>query len=156
MKLGILFTIKDKNCWLIFFLMMILDMKAWPMRRCCIKWSMAIECRHLLTAHRPSTKSCWRHGTKTPWSDPPSKHCNGNSKISSLLKGLSTKKLPLPIDHTQTSATYSWASAASRNPFSLPILSFCWMSFQYLTVSTLFAMPAFLKKFLLLFTKGIY
>lgn len=62
------------------------------MRRCCIRWSMVIECLPHLVAHPGSMKSCWNAGTATLSEDPPSKRSNGNWRISLQWRVRSTKK----------------------------------------------------------------
>ena len=72
--------------------------QVWPMRRCCIKWSMATACPLHLAVPQPYMISWWSAGTKTPWRDPRLKPSHGNWRTSSPWTTPSIKRLLWPTD----------------------------------------------------------
>lgn len=73
-------------------LMDVYHIQVWPMLRCCTKWNMDTVCLHLQAVHQPSMISWWNAGTRTQWRDQLLKHWLGSWRISSPLRGRSTKK----------------------------------------------------------------
>lgn len=75
-----------------------LCVQAWPMLRCCIRWSMATACLPLQAAPHPSMTSWWSVGIRTPWRGQPLRHSRGSLRTSSPSRILNTRRRRWPTD----------------------------------------------------------